>query len=488
MRLTQHALDDQNEFSAHHLRLRLRGDAHPSDNINGSVPGEIFANDYNLDVHDDRTRTEEDALTVRLETDNTLTSAKAELQDHSRLLNILHPGHLVPSIAASTSSLSGYIATKLQELFYEEQGTIEYILTSSHTFSSQSAHQSSSASRDSRPRNSRMVHPELAAKLASRMTRSVQYAPTYHLTFSLFTPAATPSNWEIESAIVENLSPLLDALSVVSNFTVDTQVQLHAKFAPSVHPPEFDETAGVWTLRDEDLSGFVNAAEWPLSPSIGEGSTLNFILYVPESRHTPLVVKSNHASNWLVPQWGGVSILNLADEDGNSRGKTLSKAMIQPPLLIFSHQLLSLLGAPQTPQSLPLQLQTLTRARAASLLLSASATMGSLARLTVALPSIAIPETVSTAVESTLDHLRSTCTALKAGHFQQALNHARIAEAQAERGFFEKSMVGQVYFPDEHKVAVYLPLLGPIGVPLFMNALKEVRKAVAARRAKRSIG
>ena len=456
--------------------------------MNGSIPTEVLVNDNRLGLPGDPTYTEDEALTIRLETDNALTSADAVLQDQSRILNIVHPGHQVPATTSSTSTLSGYIAAKLQELFYEEQGMIEYILTSSHTPSGQSTHQSASAPRESRPRSSRSLNPELAAKLASRMTRSVQYAPTYHLTFSLFTPAATPSNWAIESAIVENLSPLLEALSVVSNFTVDTQVQLYAKFAPSVHPPELDETAGVWTLRDEDLSGFVNAAEWPLSPSIGEGSTLNFILYVPASQHTPLVVKSNHASSWLVPQWGGVSILNLANENRTSRGKTLSKAMIQPPLLTFSHQLLSLLGAPQTPPSLPLQLQTLTRIRAASLLLSASSTMGSLARLTVALPSIAIPETVSTAVESTLDHLRSTCAGLKAGHFQQALTHAKIAEAQAERGFFEKSMVGQVYFPDEHKVAVYLPLLGPIGVPLLMNAMKEVRKAFAARRAKRAMG
>lgn len=55
------------------------------------------------------------------------------------------------------------------------------------------------------------------------------------------------------------------------------------------------------------------------------------------------------------------------------------------------------------------------------------------------------------------------------------MENARIAEEAAERAFFEKSMVGQVYFPDEHKVAVYLPLLGPVGVPLVMGVVKEVR-------------
>ena len=261
-------------------------------------------------------------------------------------------------------------------------------------------------------------------------------------------------------------------------------MQLHAVFAPSVPPPEYDQVARVWTLREEGLSGFINAAEWPLSPSIGSGPTLNFILYVPSRETTPLVVKESHATSWLIPQWGGVAILNTV-EDNQTMPRTLPKEAIQPALLTFSHQLLSFLGAPQSPQSLPLQLETLTRIRAASLLLSASSTLGSLARLTVALPSIAIPESVSTAVDATLTSLQSACDDLKAGKFQEALKRARIAEEQAEKGFFDKSMVGQVYFPDEHKVAVYLPLLGPIGVPLLMSALKETKRIVAAYKGNR---
>jgi phosphatidylinositol glycan class S len=104
--------------------------------------------------------------------------------------------------------------------------------------------------------------------------------------------------------------------------------------------------------------------------------------------------------------------------------------------------------------------------------------MGSLARLTQSLPSIPIPITVATSVSTTLSHLSSTCSLLRDGQFAQALAAARVAEHEAERSFFEKSMVGQVYFPDEHKIAVYLPLLGPIGVPLVMGLVKELRRIV----------
>ncbi len=49
-------------------------------------------------------------------------------------------------------------------------------------------------------------------------------------------------------------------------------------------------------------------------------------------------------------------------------------------------------------------------------------------------------------------------------------------------------MVGQLYFPDEHKIAVYLPLLGPVGVPLLIGLVNELkawrkrRKEAAAAR------
>ena len=486
VRTTQHALDDLNEFSAHHLRLRLAKASFSGDPQNASMAmmqdgnvAETFPQYWSGD------RLDEEALTVRLQPKSDAQAARAELQLQSTRLDVFYASNQAPSVSSSSSNLATFIATKLQELFAEEQAIIAHVLQTAQNVAQapQASSSTSSALRELRSRSHKSLNPGLEARLESRMTRSLKYAPTYHITVSLFTPSAAPSSWEIESALSEYFNPLLESIRGVSDFTVDTQVQLYATFSPSVHRPEYDAEQQTWTLREEDLSGFINAAEWPLSPSIGAGPTLNFVLYVPDRSTSPLVVKGSQASSWLIPQWGGVVILNTQDANATLNAANLSKEAIRPALLTFAYQLLSFLGAPQTPPSLPLQLQTLTRIRAASLLLSASSTMGSLARLTVALPSIAIPETVSSAVDTTLIHLRTTCDALKEGKFGDALENARIAEIEAEKGFFEKSMVGQVYFPDEHKVAVYLPLLGPVGVPLVMSALKELRKLWASRKA-----
>ncbi|PYI28670.1 hypothetical protein BP00DRAFT_350538 [Aspergillus indologenus CBS 114.80] len=454
LRTTQHTLDDLNEFSAHHLRLKLS-----NDNA-----------DEQLDELADT------ALTVRLLPQDDLINPKSELQHDTTRLDVFYSPSQIPPLSSSNPPLSAYIAGELQQLFTEEKAIIAQILSNSHAASATANSQPPSAMLSS-------VSPQLAESIAKRLRRSMKYADTYHLAFSLFTPGTEPSSWDIQAAVHDYITPLLQAFSPISNFTVDTQVQLYATFAPTAPAPEYDEGHAAWTLKPEDLSAFINAAEWPLSPSIGPGPTINFILYVPDAAQSPLVVKDSLATSWVVPQWGGVVLLNPSN---GTQLRHLSRDSLQAPFLTFSHQLLTLLGAPSTPAALPFRLQTLTRIRAASLLLSASSTMGSLARLTESLPSIPIPATVAASVATTLSHLTSACEHLRRGRFQAALADARIAETEAERSFFEKSMVGQMYFPDEHKVAVYLPLLGPIGVPLIVGLLKEVKKAIALRKARKA--
>lgn len=493
---TQHALDDQNDFSLHHLRLRVG---------NGDIPLHAIQQRQKTEQNglthgssQDVSTAQETALTIHLILNSGLTAAHAELQTQSASLNVEYPPSSIPLASSTSFPLATFIAAQLQDLFAEEQALIALALTASPAPTN--GHQSSASagssslspsptalgSKDHRRGRARSISPELTARLASRASRALKYSPTYHITISLFSPSAWPSSWDIEAAIAEYLAPLLRSASVISNFTVDTQTQLYASFSPSVQPPEYDAGRGVWTLKEEDLGGFINAAEWPLSPSIGAGPTLNFIIYVPDPTTSPLLIKESQANSWMIPQWGGIVILNPPSSapPRQVQAKGLSKEDIQPALLVFSHQLLSFLGTPESPPSIQLKLQTLTRLRAVSLLLSASSTMGSLARLTVALPSIAIPETVSTAVDITLRHLERSCTALKDGKFRTALDNAKTAEMAAERGFFEKSMVGQLYFPDEHKVAVYLPLLGPVGVPLIMSALKELKRIWTVHRSR----
>ncbi|KAM7184023.1 Phosphatidylinositol-glycan biosynthesis class S protein [Naviculisporaceae sp. PSN 640] len=437
LRLTQHALDDLNDFAGHHLRLQLSPPV-------GSESRE--AND------------DESALIIRLKPGESTT---ATLDPYSPILDITYPPNATPSATSSSSSLATYVASQLRSTFAEEQAIISYLLSNN------------SIPSDYRPAG---LTPEAAESLSKRTTRSLKYAPTYHLTFSLFTSGPIPSSWDIEAAIDHYMKPVLDVLSPIHNFTIDTQVQLYA-------------TPGTQNqvLNKEDLSSFVNAAEWPLSPSIGGAPTINFIVFIGNQTiavpgHNSVDQGENTVAtspSWLIPQWGTVYLLSLPSDTTHVSAQTLKQ-----PLLTFTSHLLSLTGTPQS-GSLPLRLSTLARLRSADLLLRASSTLGSLARLALALPSISIPSSVADGVSKTMHHLRLACDTLGG---PEGLAHARIAEAEAERAFFEKSMVGQLYFPDEHKLAVYIPLLGPVGVPLVMGLLNELRAWVKRRREKAEKG
>ncbi|KAF2275955.1 GPI transamidase component PIG-S [Westerdykella ornata] len=460
IRTTQHALDDLNEFSAHHLRLMLADSPWVA-----NTSQQIVSDGTTVDA-----RHEEDiALLIRLIQVGTGNTPRSMLRAYSPTLDIYYAANQLPSPSSTGSPLATFMAQELHKLFDEEQALLAYLLSTKSKIPTAKV---------------KSFSPETAAELERQSTIAFKYAPTYHLTFSLFTPTFIPSDWRIESALKQYISPFLDSFASISNFTIDTQVQLYSAYSPSIQKPVYDEDQKAWLLRKEDLSGFINAAEWPLSPSIGAGPTVNFVLYVPDQAETPLLVQGSGANSWLIPQWGGVVILNPSGTD--KFGPVLTKQDLAPAMHTFSDQLMSLLGLPRAPASLPLRLSTLVRSRAASLLFSASSTLGALARLYNALPSIPIPDKVAKSVDLTTAHLQHACDNLRGGRFRTALEHARIAEAEAEKAFFERSMVGQVYFPDEHKVAVYLPLLGPIAVPLVMAALKELQSIIRALKARKN--
>ncbi|KAI1401719.1 phosphatidylinositol-glycan biosynthesis class S protein [Hypoxylon fuscum] len=417
VRITEQALDTTNDFQAHRLQLEI-----PRDNVRNS----------------------DSALTVRLTPGDVAASF---LHTHEPVLEITYPPNTIPSPDAATSGFATYLATQLREAFAEERDVMSYLFATS-----------------SMPSERRPQGPpqDIAESLSKRMTRSLKYSRTYHLTFSLFTSGPVPSSWDIDSAIGEYMKPILDMLGPIHNFTIDTQVQLYA--APGVQSQ---------VLSKEDLSSFINAAEWPLSPSIGGAPTVNFVIFIG-NQTIGTASETGTSQSWLIPQWGSVYLLPPPSTD------RIPSELLKQPILTFTSHLLSLLGTPQS-GPLPMRLSTLTRIRSADLLLRASSSLGSLARLSLALPSISIPSRVADGVAKSMHHLQLACANLGG---TVGLDHARIAEAEAERAFFEKSMVGQLYFPDEHKIAVYLPLLGPVGVPLLIGLLNQVKAWRKARQEK----
>lgn len=61
---------------------------------------------------------------------------------------------------------------------------------------------------------------------------------------------------------------------------------------------------------------------------------------------------------------------------------------------------------------------------------------------------------------------------------------ARDAVVLANEAFFDPGMMGQQYFPDQHKFAVYTPLFAPVAVSVVVSMLRELKSWKARKRAR----
>ena len=84
-------------------------------------------------------------------------------------------------------------------------------------------------------------------------------------------------------------------------------------------------------------------------------------------------------------------------------------------------------------------------------------------------------------IDGALDALEKTYTATTFP--QVALSNSADAIARASRAFFNPGMLALLYFPPEHNLAVYTPLLAPIAVPLIVSVLREIRDWRKSRKA-----
>ncbi|KAJ3020135.1 hypothetical protein HKX48_001241 [Thoreauomyces humboldtii] len=345
--------------------------------------------------------------------------------------------------------------------------------------------------------------------------RTMKYARKYQLTFSLLN--ADPSDqlvrWNIQQAINAYVLPFLGTLWDISKFDVHTQVQHHATL-PVV--PDVGHVNGdvVHILAPKVLPRFIDSAQWNLASVVSTAPPINFIIYVPSLSVRPLyLVKDNgeltRSNAFLMPRWGGVAISN---PPATNSSYYFDVAELHPFMEIFISQLRDLLGvkAVRIPNASLLmpgievtyehatrtgitlwEHDRLVRWRTIQNIADAAVTLNSLATLIERLESMVVLNIIQTQVLDALSSLHKAHATLQdtgkhVGNHTLASLHARAAITASESAFFDPTMVAMLYFPDEHKYAVYMPLFVPVAVPVIIAILKELKYWRAKRKARRA--
>ncbi|KAF0401381.1 phosphatidylinositol-glycan biosynthesis class S protein [Gigaspora margarita] len=342
--------------------------------------------------------------------------------------------------------------------------------------------------------------PSAEAKVDVDSMRTMKYSPMYQVTFSLMNgdPSTLLVDWDIKQAVVKYLKPFVDKISMISNLTVDSQIQHYSRltFEPQKN---LHNDKNYFYLTPDLLPHFINAAEWNLASAVSSYPTLNFILYVPSKNQSPLYIKDSKENiiennAFLIPRWGGV-IINNPDQSVGTHMFTFDE--LKSVMSIFIMQLRGLLGVQDvwlearsvldssinvdfmpTPNTAITiwELDSLVRRRIAENIVSTISTLKSLSQLVAEIPNMVVLDHIQTEVLLALDSLKKSCISLHTGQYEIALQHAKKAIERAESAFFDPTMVSMLYFPDEHKYAIYMPLFVPISVPLLMALLKELKE------------
>ncbi|WWD21249.1 hypothetical protein CI109_105733 [Kwoniella shandongensis] len=369
--------------------------------------------------------------------------------------------------------------------------------------------------------------------------RALKYSPNITLSFVLLNEDASEGSyvrsWDIESAIKEHFLPHIEPLAPIFNFTIESQLLYQAPltFEPTYQSTDRadnertieatvemaknseedvqaiakeiadEQVQKAWLIDEEQMKVFVNSERWSLDSGSTNNPVLRFLLYVPAAKHRPMRLASpNSAQSFLLPQFGGVALLNPPSSTPSSQTYRLPLSALTPSFHLFTQHLYSLLALPPIPDKIhpsppptPLHapsglIQPITRWQVHQVLLArmkenseeARKTLVGIVRLVEKIKEMKVGEGVRGKVIGAVERLEQLSSN------QSALEMfvlTRDAVNLANQAFFDHSMMGLLYFPDEHKFAVYTPLFAPIAVPIILGLIKELlaeRKRRAAKR------
>ncbi|XP_066502099.1 GPI transamidase component PIG-S [Hoplias malabaricus] len=337
--------------------------------------------------------------------------------------------------------------------------------------------------------------------------RAIKSSPGYEITFSLLNPDPKSHSlyWDIEGAVHSYIKPLLDKLTPIANFSVDSQILYYAVLGVN---PRFDNSVSAYTLSADSLAHVINPVEARLgSNAASSNPVLNFLLYVPDAQHSPLFIRDHSkreipSNAFHSPRWGGIMVYNMNDMyEPEAEFPVEININMANVMGVFLAQLRLMLGVQkmQPPAGFMLQspssagvadweLDRLMWSRSVENIATASTTITSLAQLLDQIGNIVINDNIAQQVSSAVMSLQAAVAELEAGNLAFALQYSREAILASERAFFDPSLLHLLYFPDDQKFAIYIPLFLPMCVPILLSLLKianEIRQKRADKLAKK---
>ncbi|OQR79125.1 GPI transamidase component PIG-S-like [Tropilaelaps mercedesae] len=329
--------------------------------------------------------------------------------------------------------------------------------------------------------------------------RALHASPIVDVVLSCIVPEPQHANvlWNSKDGYESYMRPVVAKLQHV----VQLQVKSQFKFGHGVNlAVEKDAALGGFRISHNALSLLINQLEKVLPGQVSLNPTLNFFVYIVPPSISPLHIYDEQgeileSNAFISPRWGGVLFYNV----GYNTSKTEQPVEPIDVLLdnriifqVFLSQLRPLLGIPARnsefdshfrrdgPVVADWEVDLLMRRRTHDYLVAASRTLHSLAQLLTTIENMVINDNVGQLTETSVTSGKRALRSLAQGHLGSALASAETAFATAERAFFDPSLLGLLYFPDDQKYAIYVPLFVPTMLPVLLSLVSIVKYARTA--------
>ncbi|XP_063882691.1 GPI transamidase component PIG-S-like [Scylla paramamosain] len=317
--------------------------------------------------------------------------------------------------------------------------------------------------------------------------RQVPTEPGYDVTLTLMVPEPhrTKIEWDARAAVTDYLSPVVKQLENVSKLTVRSQVLYMTGLSVS---PQWSEAHKHYALPENQLPLTINAIEAKLGSFVWTRPSLHFVVYIPREKQLPLHIHAADGSplpsnSFLVPRWGGVMIHNVPTAAPNvslPRPVTLDSHWIMSTVLTHLHRLLPIpslreiegvetLAMKDSSMLTAWQLDGLARARVSAYLSNIRITLQSLCELVGEISNMVISDEVGGWVWGAVEEWEECGRATREGRLQDATLYCTRSFTQADAAFFHPSMLALLYFPDNQKYAIYVPLFLPVSIPVLLS-------------------
>lgn len=314
--------------------------------------------------------------------------------------------------------------------------------------------------------------------------RPLNSAPEFDVKFTLVVPEPQllDVNWDIENAVNAYMDPFLDKLSPLVKVTVKSQVLFLISLG--MHP-KYDKAKGGYMLSPDKLPLLINPIEGHLGFHASINPVINFVVYVTPKAHHPLYIYDERGEKletnaFLSPKWGGFLFYNVEAFPNGATVPTPIDIDMHQVFEVFLAQLRLLIGLPDPtsrdggvfvagPTCTDLEVDFLLRRRTQDYLSASVSSLFSLSQLLSTISNIVITDEIGDLIYSSVDAATKSLADLKNGDLISAFKAAEAAFVKSEKAFFDPSLLALLYFPDDQKYAIYIPLFLPVSIPVLLS-------------------